>query len=490
MGSSLATLVYALGILGLFFLNRDKSVRTSRALWIPVIWFWILGSRAVSIWLGGRVATDVAAATQMDGSPTDALVFLLLIVGGLAVLVVRGQRCSRLLMMNLPIIWYFAYCLMSVIWSDFPDVSLKRWFKATGDVVMALVVVTDAQPLDALRRIFSRVGFVLVPASTLVIKYYPDIGSNYDVWTGARFNSGVTTDKNILGVTTYVLALGTLWQLLRLWKQSDLPNRSRQLVAQFTLLGFAVWNLFTANSATSESCLILGAILMLATGLRRFRSHSTAVHKLVLTVIVLGVLIKITGTDAVVIQALGRNTNLTGRASDIWPALFRLAPNGLVGVGFESFWLGPRLHKVWEVLPPGEHIDEAHNGYLELYLQLGVIGVVLMISILINGYRRSVAAFRADPGAGSLMLAYVLTATLYSYAEAGFRMLDYAWSFLILAIIAANHLSRTYPQKTPIREGGISDARLCLEFPGIGHYGGQPSFQSLPAKDFPKGWTV
>jgi exopolysaccharide production protein ExoQ len=450
MNSSVATLVFALGIAALFYLNQDKSVRTSRALWIPVIWFWILGSRAISVWLG-IAPTGQTAAALMDGSPLDAFVFQLLLASGLAVLARRSQRSLSVMKASWPIVWYFAYCLMSVLWSDFPDVSIKRWIKATGDIVMALVVFTDAQPVAALRRLFSRIGFVLIPSSVLLIKYYPWLGRGYDPWIGTQFNIGVTEDKNILGVTTYVLSVGTLWQVLRLWRESSLPNRSRQLLAQCTLLGFGIWTLFTANSATSESCFLLAAFLMLLTGLPRIRGRAGALHALILTLVLLGGLAKITGADAAVFHALGRKTDLTGRANEIWPLLIPMAPNALVGAGFESFWLGPRLQKVWDAFP-NLYISEAHNGYIELYLNLGAIGLVLIILILVHGYRRSVAAFRIDPDTGSLMLAYVLTAAMYSYTEAGFRMLEFSWSFLLLAIIGASRISGNYQKKRPAFE--------------------------------------
>ena len=189
---------------------------------------------------------------------------------------------------NWPIILYFCYGLISVIWSDYPDVSLKRWIKATGDIVMALIVVTDAQPVVALRRLFSRVGFILLPLSLLFIKYYPYLGRKYNAWTGEQSNTGVTTDKNLLGVTTYVLTLGALWQVIRLWRESSLPNRSRQLVAQCTMLGFGIWILFTSNSATSLSCFMLAAFIMLVTGLPRIRGRPAAVHAMVLTLVLLG----------------------------------------------------------------------------------------------------------------------------------------------------------------------------------------------------------
>ncbi len=439
MNPSLATLLYALGILALFYLNRDKSAHTSRALWIPVIWFWILGSRSVSVWLGWAPA-QTTFDQMMDGSPTDRLVFLVLLISGSAILVGRGHRPASVMAANWPIVLYFLYCLMSVAWSDYPDVAIKRWIKATGDVVMALIVVTDPQPVAALRRLFSRLGFVLIPASVLLIKYYPYLGSTYDMWSGDRFNTGVTTNKNILGISTFVLAVGALWQVFRLWKDPILPDRSRQLVAQCTQLGFGIWLLSAANSATSTFCFILAALLMLLTGLRRIRGRPAAVHTLVLTLVLLGALIKLTGADVAVVEAMGRNADLTGRASDIWPLLIPMAPNALVGAGFESFWLGPRLLGLWNAFP-NLYLNEAHNGYLEVYLNLGAIGVSLIILMLVHGYRRSVDGIRIDPSSASLMMAYVLSAVMYSYTEAGFRPLSLAWSFLLLAIIWASRIS-------------------------------------------------
>jgi exopolysaccharide production protein ExoQ len=438
MNPSLVTLLYILGIGGLFYLNRDKAAHTSGALWIPVVWFWIVGSRAVSTWLGNAPAARTVGG-QAEGSPLDAVIFQLLLVSGLIILARRGRRSLSLMAANWPIVWYFAYCLMSVMWSDYSDVSIKRWFKATGDVVMALVVLTDAQPVVALRRLFSRIAFVLLPASALLIKYYPYLGRGYDSWTGQQFNNGVTTNKNFLGVSTYILSLGALWQVLRLWRNSSLPNRFRQLLAQCAVLLFGIWDLFTANSATSETCFLFGAFLMLVTGWRRIRGRASALHALVLTLVLVGGLIKVTGADKTLFHALGRSSSLTGRA-DIWPMLIPMAPNTFVGAGFESFWLGPRLQKVWDAYP-GLYVTEAHNGYIELYLQLGAVGIILIVLILFHGYRRSVAAFRVDPDLGSLMLAFVLTSAIYSYTEAGFRMLDYAWSFLLLAIIGASRIS-------------------------------------------------
>jgi hypothetical protein len=137
-------------------------------------------------------------------SPIDRLVFVILLAAGIIVLIHRRARTIVLLRANWPVALYFSYCLLSVLWSDFPDVAFKRWTKAIGDLVMVLIVITDAKPVAALTRFLSRVGFILLPLSLLLIKYF-DLGREYDVFIGVPMNTGDTTNNNYCGVIAFVL---------------------------------------------------------------------------------------------------------------------------------------------------------------------------------------------------------------------------------------------------------------------------------------------
>jgi exopolysaccharide production protein ExoQ len=439
MNPSVATVVYICGIAGLFFLDRDKSVRTSKALWLPVVYIWILGSRPVSAWLG--ITPPLGTDVQLDGSPVDRIIFAILLIMAIGVLVRRGRGVVTVLTANWPILIYFLYCLASVFWSPYPDVALKRWIKAIGDVVMILIVVTDEQPVPALRRLFSRVGFILLPVSLLFIKYYPNLGRGFEPWSGAPMDYGVTLDKNELGVITLVLLLGAIWRVLPLLRSDkNRPDRRRCLIAQGALLVLGIALLKFANSDTSTVSFVFGATLLLVTSLRFFRRNPTAVHVFVLALVfIVGSWVTLGGVASVA-HALGRNSHLTGR-TDIWAAVIPLAPDPLVGAGFESFWLSPRVHeRLWELFP-GLPLNEAHNGYIEVYLELGWVGVVLIVFMLLDGYRRSVAAFRREPAIGGLLIAYVVCAIVYSMTEAGFRMLDPIWIFFLLAVVEASSIA-------------------------------------------------
>ena len=449
MPPSVANIVFAAGVLVLFALDRDRAARTSKALWLPVIWIWIVGSRAVSAWMG--MDQSVSNVNQLaEGSPVDRAVFQFLLGAGLLVLLWRRKRTIAALKDNWAIVLYFSFCLISILWSDSPDVSFKRWTKSLGDLVMVLIVVTDPNPMAALRRVFSRVGFILLPASILLIKYYGDLGRAFDPY-GWMEVTGVATDKNLLGVTTFVLSLGAVWRILVLLRSKGQPGRARHLLAQGVLLASGLLILKMAGSATSAACFAIGSGLMLATGLRVIGRRPAFVHALVLLIVVVAAFGMLSGADADLVHAMGRRTDFTGR-TEIWKAVIHMAPNPMVGAGFETFWLGKRLEKMWSLFPVFKP-NEAHDGYIEVYLNLGWAGLALIGLILVNGYFRAVATFRRNRGLGGLMLAFVAAATIYSVTEAGFRMLDPIWIFLLLAI-AAGHAGNQASLKSKKLAGG------------------------------------
>ncbi len=439
MNADLAFLVFSVGIAGLFFLDQDKSTRTSKALWLPVIWLWLLGSRPVSMWLGisGSHSGDVLGAT-LEGSPLDAAFYQALIIAGVIVLAQRGKRIKGLLKAISPVLIYYLYCLMSTAWSPFPEPSFKRWIKCVGDLVMVLVIVTDAHPVAGLRRVFSRVGFILFPYSVVLIKC-TNLGVVYDE-TGPSY-TGVTTNKNSFGLILYVVSIGVAWNVRALLLDKKAPNRTRRLVAQLTLLAFGVVLLQMAHSATSVFCFVLGSALIFISGLQVIKKRPGRLHALCVGILLLGVVAMMFGGGSVT-SAMGKTSDFSGR-TEIWAAAIASADSPWFGTGFESFW-NKNAHKVANILwyyQGMSNLNSAHDGYLQIYLDLGWIGVSLISVIMICGYVRSVKAFRGNPEIGGLLLAYVVTSAFYNITEAGFRIMTPSWISLLLAVVAATSIT-------------------------------------------------
>jgi exopolysaccharide production protein ExoQ len=433
----IATVLFAAGVAGLFWLDRDKSVRTSKGLWLPIIWFAIGGSRSVSDWLGIGPPKEVPGQLPAT-SFLDQLVAATLMLLGLMVLIRRRGDVASVLKRSWPIVVYFCFCLVSLLWSDFPGWGSKRWVRALGDLIMVLIVATEARPSAAFRRLFSRLGFVLLPASVLLIRYYPQLGQGWDEY-GLRMYTGVTTNKNSMGDIAFLIGLGALWQILSLVCEREQPNRTRRLLAQSSLLAFAIDLSFTAQCSTAGACFTLGAGLMLVFTLPFIRCHPAAVHTLVFAMLLGGLLMSLLGGWDAMTKAVGRKPDLTGR-TEIWAVVIPMVPNRIVGAGFETFWVGPRVEEISRRIGGLQMTNEAHNGYIEAYLNLGYVGVSLIVLILAQGYFTAVDAFRRDPAVGGLLVAYVVTAVPYNVTEAGFRMLSLEWFSLLLSVVVASRL--------------------------------------------------
>jgi len=373
----------------------------------------------------------------------DAAVFGALLAIGIIVLLARRKKASAYLVLIVPIIAYSLYCLISVSWSTDPGPALKRWIKDMGDVVMVLIIATDPEPLAAIRRLYARLGFILLPVSVFLI-HYTTLGRTWDA-DGTLSVVGVTTNKNVLGLIVFVISLGALWNVRWLLMNRDEPNRPRRLVAEGILLLFGLALLRMAHSSTSLACFLLGSVLLLATHLRAIKRRPSRVNWLCLAVIVVGGLIFAFGGSSDVASALGRQSSFSGRTL-IWAALLPAVSDPILGTGFDSFWTSPNVLIFQHNLSlihwyHPEYLNEAHNGYLEVYLNLGLIGVCLIALVLGTGYWRASRAFRRNPEAGSLFLAIIMSGAVYSVTEAGFRTLSPMWFFLLLAIVGASGAS-------------------------------------------------
>jgi exopolysaccharide production protein ExoQ len=440
-----ATLLFALGILGLFLLARDRKAHTSAALWIPVVWLWIAASRPVSEWLApadsqGAALSLVTPEQLMDGSPLDRYIFSALLIAGIIVLGVRGRRLLRLLRANVPILLFFLYCGVSSLWSDYGDVSFKRWVKALGDLVMILVVLTEFDPSAAVKRLLQRAAFLLIPASVLLVKYYPDLGRLYSPFTGEGSCTGVTSHKNQLGYVCLLLGLGSVWRIIEVGRsemggsrQSTRKTKNGLLLAHAVILVMVMWLFWMANSMTSFACFVMAVVLLVTTNFRAVGRRPGLVHLLVATILMVSVSALFLNLGSGLVQSMGRDPSLTGR-TDLWNLVLGMAHSPLLGTGFDSFWLGKRLQHIWDLY--WWHPVQAHDGYIDVYLNLGAVGLTLLAVLLLAGYRNIVAAFRVDSRSGSLRLAYFVVAVAYNFTESAFKVMDPIWIFLLLSMAA------------------------------------------------------
>jgi len=447
MPPSLALFLWLVLLLGLLWFDPAKESRTSPALWVPVIWMFILGSRLPSQWLGGG-QVPVAAQALEEGNAVDRTIFSALILLAILILMSRAFQWGSFFARNTALVAFVTFALVSVCWSDFPFVAFKRWFRDLGNYVMVLVVLSDPRPLEAARTLLRRLGYLLIPLSIVLVKYYPELGMQYTLWKGTPMFAGVTTSKNMLGVACLVSGVFFFWDTVTRWAERKERRTGRILAVNFAFIVMTLWLLHLADSATSRVCLVTACLVIVTAQSRWAERHSGFLKALIPACFCLYLILAF-GFDlnGQLASQVGRDATLTDRTL-IWSAVLGMHTNPIVGTGYESFWLGPRLREVWG---QAGHINEAHNGYLEVYLNQGLIGVFLLGGLLISSYRMICKSLKPFSSLGSLNLALWTIMLFYNMTESAFKS-GLMWLAFLLGAIAVPARTAQRISAVPARE--------------------------------------
>ena len=446
----LATCIYAAFIYWLFRRHSKEATGVSHALWIPLIWVGINASRSVIYWLATGT-TASAAADASEGNPVDRTIYLVLMALGIIILARRRIDWQRVIGECRWLVVFYIYLLLSTVWSDYTFISFKRWFKDAGDVLMVLVILTEAEPVEAFRWVFLRCAYVLVPVSVLFIKYYPDIGRYYSQWTWTTDYCGVTTNKNSLGVLVMWSGLVLLWQIVDVHRGRGKPMTLRCLWPELVLLFMCLWLLHLAQSSTSLACFILGTVVFFGSRLRVARANLKNVGWCFAGIASIMLLLTVNpAIRGVVAGSLGRNADLTDR-TEIWDWALQLDTNPLIGSGFASTLL--TYHDA--TLVKDDHLAHVHNGYLQTYVDSGMIGVCLLLVIIYAAGQNAVRQLSKHAIVGHLFLAIFISSLFYNYTEVAFDRSD-TIGFL-LWLMAAYGVAANLPARQAEASRGLTD---------------------------------
>jgi len=421
----------------LFKREFSQQYKPSFALWIPCLWLLLLGSRPVSMWL--NLGQPIQGSAIQDGSPLERTIFFLLILAGLIALAKRSISWAQIFRSNIALMVFFLYCGISILWSDFPFVAFKRWSKGFGDPIMVLIILTESDPIKAVERVMKTCSYILLPLSILFIKYYPNLGRTYDEWTGGVMFTGVTTNKNTLGFILMTCGLFLVWKVaisMRRREGGKAGNLLDDLGIPLVLLGMIVWLFQMADSKTSLIGFMLGIVVFIFLGFENVRRH---VGVYILVGIIISVVLEgLFDVKETIIASAGRQSTLSGR-TELWDILLPMQQHPVLGFGFESFWLGERLRRLHEMyyFEP----NQAHNGYIEMYLNLGWVGLLLFSGVILSCFMKLRKTLSSWSGENERLMfsrfgmAFLGIYIVYNYTEAAFRSLHFLFIvFLLFAI--------------------------------------------------------
>ena len=454
MPQQLALFICILFILWLFARDRKLRPMTSWALWIPLLWIMIIGSKPISLWF------DVGAQFQRiedytEGSPLDRNASLLLIVVGMVALLRRRIDWGRVFASNRWVFAFFFYCLVSLIWSDYPFVGFKRWIKDVGNIVMVLIILTESDHVQAAKAVLARYTSFAIPLSVVFIKYFSGLGRYYNPFSGEAGYCGIASNKNELGCALFICGVFWVWDLLEM---RSAGNRNRKtdridLLVRIALLLMLGWLMDKANSMTALMCLIIGAgiVLFMRFPFARRQVRYLGTYSLVVGLLIIA-LYTVPGIFETSMEMLGRDTTLTGR-TDIWVACLSVPINPILGAGYRSFWQSPGTQRIFEQYY--WRPVQAHNGYLEAYLNGGLVGVCLLIAMIISTGSKLKKELLLGSSFGILCFSFLVVGVFYSWTEALFNQLSIVWLIMLMAALKDLRSPGSMQEKRALNANGF-----------------------------------
>lgn len=287
---------------------------------------------------------------------------------------------------------YASFALISVAWSQWRGPTLLTWFLLAAVTVNALLIAHSLSWHEIARGLASAFKWILglslaielwvslVRREALLPNFLtlPEGGVDPHLyWVRDNLLDGGRI-QGIVG-NSNVLAIICLFAIVTFGVQLAMRARWRTTLVLWTLL--AAYLMLRASSATTYVCAIAAAIV-LAVALLIRRTRTPGARTRIYATCGAGVAVVVAALIVFhkpLFEALGRSADLTGRTDVIWTTVLeRAAAHPVFGNGFSSPWIPTDPSFAGWIEDHGITVFHAHNMWLDVLMQLGAVGVLLM----------------------------------------------------------------------------------------------------------------
>jgi O-antigen ligase len=328
------------------------------------------------------------------------------------------------------------WAVTSALWSQDPAITIRKALMLLAPTLLALTIHLRLGITLRLKVLFFAAAAAAV-ASIALCLLAPNYGLDQVFHAGAW--QGIYAQKNVCARACVFLSLAPLaW-----FGQSYRKTASASLV-----LGALGLLLFKTQSRTGMLFEILLIAMMVIFALfRRLGRGELFVLLLAVCAGAASTAVAVANNFQEILWILGKSATLTGR-TDIWQgAIEAIIKHPLIGYGYNAFWLGFRGESANIVLAAKWLVPTAHNGFLDILLQLGMIGLILFLISFAKACLDAFWCLRHVGGEAAYWCAGVLFLTIiYNFDESSLLIpTELLWVLYVLAFLSL-HAMRRAPQ--------------------------------------------
>lgn len=382
----------------------------------------------------GAVGGKIAVVSSDSENLRDRIQAWIALAVCLAVMIPQYRRVAGLsqrmcLTISLPL-----YAILSALWSQDPALSLRSGLSLLITTLFALYLASSFTPRQQMQLVMFTGACVAASSIALVI-FRPEFGIDHGLHEGAW--QGLFTQKN-------VCAEATLFMLTPALAMQGTGRYGQLLQAIYIALC-----LFIVFMTQSRSGWAITAIYLVFAGalrtLGRFERKDLLPLAGSLFAAAAALALAIIQYPSLVLSLISRSDSLSGRAQ-IWKAISAsILRHPIGGYGFDAFWslLQGEASRVFATA--GWIVTGAHNGFLNVGLELGFAGLALVAAVLFQAFRRAGNSFY--PGHSRYVdwcIGIVFLTVIYNLDERTIMATQYLpWILFTVACSGLEGASRT-----------------------------------------------
>lgn len=320
---------------------------------------------------------------------------------------------------------YLIFAGLSVTWAYNPEQSLLRYMQTLIVVLIIIVPYSLQTPkIDTVNYLYICYAISIALNAVVVLGEVPTLTAS-----GTLFGyHGYFSIKNYLGECASIAILLALFSLRT-------PGWRR--FAAIAVIGTSAWLISASNSKGSLAFLVFSPVLA-ALVLVVSRSAKTSLGVILAFFPLAYFLASLVFSDLFsrISFFIYGDSTLTGRTF-IWDFIqYETSKNPWFGWGFHSFWLlGPNAPSVVEAPQWVKNLTGSHNGYLDIRLETGYVGLTIFIGFIIATLHAIERVRRQDAFRAWFLLSLALYVIITNLLETTFLFNDPTW-LLFLFIVA------------------------------------------------------
>ncbi len=271
---------------------------------------------------------------------------------------------------------FLLWCTLTLLWSDYPFISFKRLFQYVTSYVVFLSILAHISSTEKVFKYFKILLSVYILLSFISVFTIPGAVDENGLWRG------LASSKNHLGQMTLISII--------FFSHFIITSPLRQKLFFIFMLLITVILFIGSSSVTSMlTLMIIGGLLLSQYLDKQFAAagigRTVSVIIILFTFsVVLSLLFLAPRLLSDLVNETGRDLTFTGR-TELWADVFKYVKTHLLlGCGFQGFWIfdsvqTQELYQVYIWIP-----IQAHNGYLDILNETGLIGLLLFLGTIIT----------------------------------------------------------------------------------------------------------